>query len=407
MEVSPAVVHVRLSQSHTPDWASLPEHLLDQVFGNLETVKQCLQFSGVCKCWHSVAKDNQRKLVELSLHNVPMLLVPNKHKKDDNKDEWSVYDVLSDKFLISNLLLPPYDHSFGGSSQGWLLTLDDNLALTLYKPFVGIGNNDVIHLPPISSTPMDKGLLEGIAKYRQYYVMKMSIHTPDPIANPKDFIIAVIFGQYKLAYIRPLKQLTWSQIDIQSPFDDLMYHKNKFYAITLTSQLASFDVDNNVNFFADSSIPDDDYGCYEPVVGRSSCYKRYLVESLGGDLLHVKRYERYTRAFYNCVTVKFKIYKWSSEKWIEIKSIGDSALFLGDNTSVCVLASNFVGCEKDSIYFIDDKDTIDYAHKGQMDLGVYNIQTRVCSRRGFNFDATTIPKTPGRQPIWVLPTLSI
>lgn len=49
---------------------------------------------------------------------------------------WSTYGILDNKFSTSKLILPPFDRPFGGSSEGWLVTLDESLAVTLYKPFV-------------------------------------------------------------------------------------------------------------------------------------------------------------------------------------------------------------------------------------------------------------------------------
>lgn len=79
----------------------------------------------------------------------------------------------------------------------------------------------------------------------------------------------------------------------------------------------------------------------------------YLVESTKGDLLCVRRF------FEGETSSKFMVCKLVLEDdngfvvgEVEVQSIGDDALFLGDNSpSVSVLASNYPGCQPNCIYF--------------------------------------------------------
>ncbi|GMN44641.1 hypothetical protein TIFTF001_013835 [Ficus carica] len=104
--------------------------------------------------------DNRSELVKLSQHEVPLLRVPDESEEDDRM--WSTYSILDNKFSTSKLILPPYDRPFGGSSEGWLVTLDESLAVTTF--------------------------------------------TPDPVTIPNDLIVAVIFDEFcELAYIKPAK----------------------------------------------------------------------------------------------------------------------------------------------------------------------------------------------------------
>ena len=41
-------------------------------------------------------------------------------------------------------------------------------------------------------------------------------------------------------------------------------------------------------------------------------------------------------------------------EWIEVESLGDVTLFLGNNHSISVLASTSIGCKSNSIYFYND-----------------------------------------------------
>lgn len=327
-----------------------------------------------------------------------MLLVPIKSKEDD---EWSMYSVLNGKFSMRKLFLPPYDKPFSGSSEGWLVTLDESLAVTLYKPFVEGNRKPIIHLPPVF--PPDN-ILE--APDREFQVFKVASYTPDPIADPNDVILAVIFGEYsELAYIRPTRDTTWTRVTGLgiTTFDDIVYYKGQFYALSYEGELVSFDVTNPSKSNMRLVLAEDSDKYY--FVKRGFCYKKYLVKSYGGELLLVRRYLDRRFGDIDRVTKTFKVFKLSFDgpRWIEMKSLGDMALFVGDNASTSVSASNFPGCLKNCIYFTHDKNSIPIGKFGPCDLGVYNLETRRVTLR-FTIDDAAFPKMRGRAPIWVLPT---
>lgn len=104
------------------------------------------------------------------------------------------------------------------------------------------------------------------------------------------------------------------------------------------------------------------------------------------------------------MTKKIEVFKLSVDelRWVEIKSLGDVALFLGDNnSSISVMASNFVGCEfGNCIYFTHDKDTLPLGIHGPSDMGVCDLESQRIS--SFAIDAEIIAKMQGA-PIWVVP----
>ncbi|PON73189.1 F-box protein [Parasponia andersonii] len=306
------------------DWAGFLKHLLDLVFEKmeLEQITDCLGFDSGGLSWHHVAMENRSKLIKLNRHQY---------------------------------FLHIYDRPIGGSSEGWLATLGKNYAVTLYKPFMENRGGIAIHLPPLFP-PID--VLEENDEYLEYYIFKFTIFTPDPIANSNDLVIVVIFGvSRQLAYIRPNKDITWTGVLGNVPgkiaFDDVLYYKDQFYTLTyVRGQLASFNItdsfESNLKAVT-GKIPKDPEE-------KLFCCKKYLVESYGGELLQVQRYREFN---VDHVTRKLRVFKlcFDRSRWIEIKDIGEKALFLGDNTSVSVKTSNFVECQKNCIYFTDDKDT--------------------------------------------------
>ncbi|PON51713.1 hypothetical protein PanWU01x14_214130 [Parasponia andersonii] len=399
-----------------------------------------------------------------------MLLVPSESK--DN-DEWNVYSVLENRFLPSKLVFSPYDRPFSGSSEGWILTLDEDSVVTLYKPFAEKNEENIIHLPPLFS----EADAQLYADVREFRIMKMTTFTPNPVTKTNDLIIVVICGEFHtLAFIRPAKDSTWTFLRIRvklneslgyhTSFEDVVYYRDKFYALTIRGGvLASFNINDSFEFDIKSVtdgissdieeeneevvvveeddvevneeeeedvevveedvevvvVEEDDIEVNEEEEGVEVIieeeeeeedddddefayyyYKRYLVESSGGDLLQVKRYRQWNN---NHVTVFFRVFKLSADlsRWVEMKTLGEDSLFLGDNSSISVLASKYVGCPKNCIYFTHDKDVTSYSRHGPWDLGVYDLESGLCTR-GFNIDAALIAKMVGRSPIWVLPT---
>lgn len=105
------------------------------------------------------------------------------------------------------------------------------------------------------------------------------------------------------------------------------------------------------------------------------------------------------------MTKKFKVFKLSFDgpRWIETKNLGDMALFLGDNSSISVLASNFAGCQRNCIYFTQDRNSVTLGNLGPKDLGVYDLESGSLTTC-FTIDATIFPKVR-RRPIWIVPPL--
>ncbi|PON56581.1 LOW QUALITY PROTEIN: hypothetical protein PanWU01x14_179940 [Parasponia andersonii] len=235
----------------------------------------------------------------------------------------------------------------------------------------------------------------------------MTTFTPNLLANPKDLILVVIFGECrKLAYIRPAKDSSWNCVldGTVSFLDDAVYHKNKFYALTTKSALVSFDVTDPFESKKKLVIDEEQSSDEEEEDGeeRSSDDEKEDDENEEWD--EVKRYIKFSD---DRETKMLRVFKWNlvDSSLVEINSLVETALFFG-NTSVSVLASTFAGCQKNSIYFTNDKDTSEYDDEGPMDLGVYRLETGTCTR-GFAFDAATINRVPGPQLIWVLPTFCI
>ncbi|BFG37753.1 putative F-box protein [Prunus yedoensis var. nudiflora] len=59
-------------------------------------------------------------------------------------------------------------------------------------------------------------------------------------------------------------------------------------------------------------------------------------------------------------------------EYVELKSLGDEALFVGDNYFVSILASKCGGCQSNCIYYIDDSINFRQNVSIACDMGIYS-----------------------------------
>lgn len=338
------------------DWANLPANVLDSIVERLESVWDYLQFSLVCRPWCCVAKNDhiQRAKMMSTIHRPPMLLIA-----ADKGDAWNVYNVVDNKVI--DLQLDGQNKRFCGSSKGWVI---DNFAVTLINPFFRVKGrrnkeNSTICLPQLKPPSTEEARIVWTKNFDRY-VIKATI-SADPILDAFNSIVVVIYQpSNQLAFIRLATDTAWTYFDT-SRIDDVVCFQGKFFAVDRWSNLLSFDV-------TACEVEHDAHGVKLPQT--MWLVNKYLVDSNGKELLMVRRYYDFDDNMLR-TTMKFEVFKmdFNKGKWIKKKTLGDVAIFLGDNSAVSVLASKFPGCEPNCIYFSHDRDrvTIDFRGHGLMD----------------------------------------
>ncbi|KAF8412283.1 hypothetical protein HHK36_000244 [Tetracentron sinense] len=99
----------------------------------------------------------------------------------------------------------------------------------------------------------------------------------------------------------------------------------------------------------------------------------YVVMVIHGALLVVSRYISYgdcideANAVHAYQTTEFRVFepdlgKSNGGEWVEVKNLGDKALFLGHSYSMSIVASDFPNCKANCIYFTDDLEETYYGH---------------------------------------------
>lgn len=182
-----------------------------------------------------------------------------------------------------------------------------------------------------------------------------------PEKHPNAFVLLTIHVSGKLVIYRSGAS-KWTVInDLSSPYDDVIAKDGRFYAVDSTGRAVTLNLDSAAGL--DLTV------VAHPVFGGD---KKFLVESCG-ELLMVDKYLTigpdddlgYSEGFefyeeFDCFmserTLKFKVYKLDEErqKWVEVASLKDRILFLGENCTFSALVSELNSeCKGNCIVFAD------------------------------------------------------
>lgn len=242
-------------------------------------------------------------------------------------------------------------------------------------------------------SPDNEHYFYSLKQMRDLFIKKVILsHSPDH--DSKFFALAVLNRYENLAYCES-GDSSWKIIDgVRSYIEDVIYYRSAFYAVNKFGSMAVCDVNGEglpkVNFVNVEQQIDGDM--------------QYLVDAMG-DLLLVSRYldfeidlEHYVEV---CKTVKFCVFKfdWNEQRWKNVPSLGNKLLFLGENSSIALVAGDYPGCKGNKIYFTNDYSGTNYESiAGDHDVGVYNLD-------GGSIE--TIPCYPRNShwPIWIAPSL--
>ncbi|GLU12234.1 hypothetical protein SLE2022_289300 [Rubroshorea leprosula] len=378
-------------KSSSVDWEWLPKNILDLIHGKLVYLVDYIYFGAVCKEWHSVAQDNRKRrhTINASLpHQLPLLLVPIK-----DKDERLIYSVTQDR--VSNMRLKvPFNKRYYGSSHGWLIDMDETFTIILLNPFSG----KIIKLPRIT-----KG--EESTTDHEYFIWK-AILTNDPDLYPNDFVVAIIYNGLRYLAVYKSSVRSWTYL-LDHPnglgYTDIIHHKGDFYAINFGLGVGKIDVAGiekspwpQVSLVAQQA----------PSLLTPEIYRVNLVGTSEGNLLLVQRV--YTQVYPDRVygdwddvplfTSNFIIHKLEeSKEVVEIRDIGDNAMFLGDNNSFLLPVCGIPGLQRNCIYYTNNEYDPYFPH----DAGIFNLTDGSIKPHHIPEDSKELPPM-----LWITPSLS-
>ncbi|KAL7003259.1 hypothetical protein U1Q18_004418 [Sarracenia purpurea var. burkii] len=382
------------------DWAWLPVNLLDSILENLDQFSDYVRFNAVCQQWRRVAMEDKGlhkqglSVLKTSRNKLPMLMI---ETKESHGEKWVLFSVAEGKTY--ELKLPfPYHCRFLGSSLGWLFTIEKTtMAITLLNPFSG----QLLHLP-VFKDPFDE-FQYWVEDDTQDYFVCNGIISSDPFSNPNDYEVVVIYGgMRRLAFLKS-SDGSWKFINTEPDyvFSNVIYYKSLVLAVNTCSDLVQIDMAR---------------GDHKALTARSTTPASfaYLVESNNGNLLLVQRFwksvDEEDEKNLHIKTHEFKVFtllRPAGQKrpaWVQIKDLGDQALFVGDNYSVCVSTSKFPQYERNCIYYTDQNHAWlpPYAFQGlDDDSGIFNFENGSFRSHYLpdSFKNQTLP------PIWFVPNM--
>ncbi|VFQ78415.1 unnamed protein product [Cuscuta campestris] len=348
------------------EWSQLPGELIDLIASHLDSEIDFLRFRSVCSSWRSSVPEKPN-----NSYPSRFPVIPNDGISDTS---WGFKLSRRPVYMIRS---PGPDDPTPSPSNAWIVKLDFEFPgrSRLLNPLSGshlkllpsnfpkrldvsqyhireLGQEFALHY--INYRPLATSAGEAANLYREKVAL-----CPDE--HMLGFVLLTIHVSGKLVIYRSGGS-KWTVInDLNLPYDDVITKGGRFYAVdnigrtVILNLYSSTDVSLSV--------------VAQPVFGGD---KKFLVESCG-DLLMVDKYLTagpeddlgYSEGFefyedFDCFmserTVKFKVYKLDEAggKWVEVSTLKDRILFLGENCAFSATVSELNSeCKGNCIVFAD------------------------------------------------------
>ncbi|XP_048421827.1 uncharacterized protein LOC125468991 [Pyrus x bretschneideri] len=278
---------------------------------------------------------------------------------------------MEDKVLGLQLEFP--NKRLRGSSKGWLIAVNMDLLVTLINPFLRVKGrqkraDSIIDLPPLACP-------DNMSPRRKTIFVNKATLSADPILEADKCIVMVIHEREgnNLAFFGLTKDTSWTYVvdETLRSLQDVVHVGNKFYVVKEMGTLFSFDITSDQSISDKQWVAADTLECFQKSV------KTYVVVLDDNELLMVQRVVEFDDGgrWTNEVGI-FKL-NFDMYEWIETETLGHVALFLDDNFSISVKASNFSGCLPNCIYFNYNFDCVNSypEHRLNDDYDVYDSGT--------------------------------
>lgn len=194
-----------------------------------------------------------------------------------------------------------------------------------------------------------------------------------------DFALLTIHVSGKLAVFRPGNG-KWTIIqDMQSPYDDVILYKGKFYAVDNSGRTMLVGLDLSITLIAEPVFGGDKKFLVESM-GELMLIDMYLsVEGDGGSLALLEEYFENLSCYMSERTVRFKVFRLDAaeKKWVRVRNLGDQVLFLGDDCSFSASAKNMCVSKGNCIVFADNFFYLSGEEDGSFgcyDIGVFDME---------------------------------
>ncbi|XP_002459110.1 uncharacterized protein LOC8077367 [Sorghum bicolor] len=372
---APAPAPVRLFNFHC-----FPPELLAEIHHRLAFLER-LAFASVC------GESGQL------LRETPWLILPAENA--DRARVFSVADGESATVRTSDVAMR--GPVAIGSSGGWLVTADDRGALRMTNPATGAHAD----LPAITTVPFIEPKPGGhwfcldvhpflqvrfggqpppppapghsydyptartftvtAAQMRQVFYRKVVLsESPRPDSYAAMLIMERCIGAPAFATAEDGPDPSWRMARSPDAVEDAIHHDGRFLSITYTGRVEAWQRDAETGEFTSEEVAP--RLAYEDMHLR----RKYIAASMDGRLIAVLKHagdfksdddHPYSRARGTRTRVSFKVQILDRVKgrWEEAADIGDTALFVGVNGSMCLSTREHQGIRPGCVYFTDDE----------------------------------------------------
>lgn len=382
-------------------WSELRTDLLELIVtSEALTIQDVSSFASVCRSWRSAAATAKHR--RGARRQSPWLIYQEKNDPNFVK----VYDLSkSSSSTISN------SHNFSlanwlflGSAHGWLIAADENSDLSLFNPVI----QQQIHLPP-ASTFSFPDYLRGAPKIK----LRDYIYDKATLSDQGDNLVVVYSeSQSCLAFAKPGDK-KWSTVNYPRKLQmtDFAFHENgKLYTVSNHGIVHSWE------FYKEDSPS------LEPELVVSNRWELntamcfyYLVRFPMAELLLVRRERTLGEdeddgeaplAEY-MQTVKIMVWRidtdGSKSNKLVLSTLGDHAIFLGGNMSICLSSKDYPELRRNCAYLTDEFKEYTHFNDGEnwRDVGIFNLEDG-----SFEHILPNNQRLDWLSPIWLTPSLA-
>ncbi|CAM0884026.1 unnamed protein product [Alopecurus aequalis] len=364
-------------EAPSPDWSELPADVLRSILELLECPDN-LRVAAVCTAWHKASS----KVCRIS--QAPCLLYCTEAA---GSSAVCMYVLSEQRAYTIALPDPPTAGWFWiGSSQGWLVTADQKSDLVLLNPIT----SEQMRLSPVTTMEHIKPILSSdgvLEEYEMSYYHQLFAHPEQPTAT------------YGLDEYRETLSFAkvggegWNWIPTDTDYTDCIHHDGWFYAVNIEGTIDSFYL--NGPSVIHKRITDQILMPPKMVV--------YIVQAPWGDKLLVSRRSR-TLSNNTKGTFEIIVYKVDPDdkKLIKMTGIGDHALFIGHNASLCIPVRDRPQLMSNCVYYTDHVlQSLFEAKTNKRDIGIYHLESNIVK----NIVSPELWMT-WLPPVWLTPNTS-
>lgn len=376
------------------DFSELPEELIDNVMKRLTCIEDFGRSAAVCKSWRSTAATLKTQKQPCF---PPSLMLTN---DDTDAQNLRTFFCLSRKREFTVKLRDIQGRRCWGSPFGWMVTFGLDKRFHLFNPFSGVRLN----LPRQSTfehqykRKMPPEYLRRCCPRKFFLSSNPSLcSTTESIQNQSCMVIALCDPHGKLYYAKPGDK-AWTAIETPRNWnEDAIYFDGLVYALDQHGMLIVCDIhaDHPKLTRIEASPPHDPR--------RRDTF--YLVE-ISGELHLVVRHRELLvdgldRRNSHYITKYFHVHKFDfqAKRWIQVHSLGEYALFVGNNASFVILANDYLDLKGNAIYHTDDNRG--QFHMDFSDMSIYDLEKKTLEP--FYFGTNVLSRFC--RPIFIIPSL--